>query len=221
MIVAKFRTWLTAALVSLMGFGAMAVQAANVDAGLYAAAPPPNSVFIRLVSATADGKPIDATIGKLRYVTPSGTASVYKVMPAGNQVIKVGAASKALALVDGRYYTVVVSGTQAKPNANLIEDPKLDSKIKGLITFYNLTGRASLTLKTADGKAAVVPAVGPGHVGSRSVNGASTGFAVFDGATSVGTIPVQTIERGNAYSSIVTEAGGKVKVVWIRSETGH
>ena len=221
MKVARFRTWLSLAAVGLAVAGPMAAHAANVDAGLYAAAPPPNSVFIRIVAASSDGKPITAVIGKANYTAASGAASAYKIIPAGNQLIHVGGASKALGLVDGQYYTVVVSGTQARPSATLIQDPKLDSKIKGLITFYNLTGRASLTLKTSDGKAEVVSAVAPLHVGSRSVNSATTGFAVVDGGSVLGTLPAETIERGNAYSSIVSEAGGKVKVIWVRSEIAH
>lgn len=195
--------------------------AKNADAGLYAAAPPPNSVFVRVISIVSDGQPLNAFVGKTAYNVPSGSATAYKVVPAGQAQIKLDSHGRTVSLTDGRYYTVVISGPRSQPRAQLMEDPKLDSKVKGLIAFYNLTGRSTLSLKTADGSAAVVDAVAPGTVGSRPVNSATTGFAVFDGAAQIGAIPQQTIERGNAYSSIATEIGGKVKVVWVRSETAN
>jgi len=212
--------WSVAVALGLMMVAPAAANAGNADAGLYAAAPPPNSVFVRIVCAAADGHAAQAVIGKAKYSASAGTASVYKVVPAGKATVQIGTAAQAVTLTDGRYYTVVVSGPAAKPAVAVIEDPRLDSKVKGLITFYNLTARPSLTLKTADGKAAVVAGVTPGHVGSRSVNSATTGFSVVDGNNAIGQIPAQTVERGNAYSSIVTEIGGKPKVAWVRSETG-
>ncbi|WP_040309850.1 alginate O-acetyltransferase AlgF [Asticcacaulis biprosthecium] len=199
----------------------LSANAKNADAGLYAAAPPPNSVFIRVVSTVEDGQTVNATIGKASYSVAAGTATAYKIIPAGTTQVRFGTKGKTLVVSDGGYYTVVIFGTRSAPHAALIEDPKLDSKVKGLITFYNLTDRAALSLKTADGAAAVVDAVAPRKVGSRPVNSATTGFAVFDGTSQLGTVPQQTIERGNAYSSIVSEVGGKIKVVWVRSETAN
>lgn len=210
-----------AAAMALTTLTPLAAQAGNADAGLYAAAPPPNSAFVRILSAAADGHAVQAEIGKAKYSAVAGSASTYKVVPAGKAVVKIGAAMQGAAFVDGRYYTLVVSGPAAKPAVAVIEDPKLDSKVKGLITFYNLTNHASLTLKTADGKAAVVAGVTPGKVGSRAVNSATTGFVVVDGNAVLGQIPAQTVERGNAYSSIATEIGGKTKVVWVRSQAGR
>ncbi len=210
-----------AAAISLLVLAPMAAQAGNADAGLYAAAPPPNSAFVRVLSAASDGHAVQAVIGKAKYSASAGSASTYKVVPAGKAVVQIGAATQGATFVDGRYYTLVVSGPAAKPAVAIIEDPKLDSKVKGLITFYNLTHRPSLTLKTADGKAAVVAGVASGKVAGRSVNSATTGFVVVDGNAVIGQIPAQTVERGNAYSSIATEIGGKTKVVWVRSEAGR
>ncbi|WP_162150312.1 alginate O-acetyltransferase AlgF [Asticcacaulis sp. AC460] len=215
----KTRRALITALIGAAAVLPMHAGAKNADAGLYAAAPPPNSVFVRVVSIVADGQPLNAYVGKTSYAVPAGSATAYKVVPAGQAQIKLDSHGRTVSLTDGRYYTVVISGPRNQPRAQLMEDPKLDSKVKGLIAFYNLTGRSALSLKTADGSAAVVDAVAPGTVGSRPVNSATTGFAVFDGASQIGQVPQQTIERGNAYSSIVTEIGGKLKVVWVRSET--
>ncbi|MFT4074397.1 MAG: alginate O-acetyltransferase AlgF [Asticcacaulis sp.] len=213
--------FLATALIALSATSLSGAARAGTDSGLYAAAPPPNSVFIRMVAAPGDGHAVAGTIGAAKYSVAAGTASAYKVIPSGQTVLKVGAVAKPLTLMDGHFYTLVVGGSQAQPAFNLIDDPKLDSKVKGLITFYNLTGRPNLSLKTADGKAVVVATTPSGRVGSRSVNSATTGFAVFDGAAAVGTVAPQTIERGNAYSSIALEAGGRLKVLWVRSVTGR
>ncbi|ESQ74210.1 hypothetical protein ABAC402_15500 [Asticcacaulis sp. AC402] len=189
------------------------------DAGLYAAAPPPNSVFVRIISDADDAKPVDAVIGKAKYSAANGMASPYKVVPAGKVSVTAAGGNRTVSFVSGNYYTVVVSGARGKPTINSIQDPKLDSKVKGLITFYNLTGRSALTLKTADGKANVVERVASGQVGARQVNSATIGFAVFDGANALGKTAPQTVNRGNAYSSIVTDAGGRIKVIWVRNET--
>lgn len=217
----RLQSWLVPGALCLALALPMAAHAGNVDAGLYAAAPPPNSVFVRVVSSPDDGHAAEVTVGKVKYSAAAGSASAYKIVPAGKTTVTVGSVDVPLNLVDGQYYTFVVAGTQAQPASVLIRDPRVESKVKGLITFYNLTGRANLSLKTADGKAVIVPDTDPQRAGFRAVNSATSGFAVFDGAAAIGNVEPQTVERGNAYSSIAMEIGGKLKVIWVKSETSR
>src|SRR3546814_7995770 len=78
--------------------------------------------------------------------------------------------SSDLSLQPGKYYSVVVRGKTGAEKLATVLDPALTSKAKSLIILYNLTSKPTITLKTADGKAAVVADVAPGKLGSRSVN---------------------------------------------------
>jgi len=182
-------------------------------AGLYAAAPPPNSVYVRIVAA-ADVT--QASVGVKRLSAASGAASPYVVLPAGDAVVAAGSAKAAKPFAGGKYYSVVLG---PGGRINVLEDPLMTSHVKATISFYNLTARPNLELRTADGKAVVVAATAPGKEGSRQVNGATAAFGVFGGGVSLAATAPQAIVRGVNYSAVATESAGKVRVVWARAET--
>lgn len=193
---------------------------AGVDDGLYAPAPPANSAFVRIINAKTDGAAVAGQLAQRKISAVGvGGASPYWALRAGTAKALLGSGAAALSLQPGKYYSVVVRGKTGAEKLATVLDPALTSKAKSLIILYNLTSKPTITLKTADGKAAVVTDVAPGKLGSRSVNAAKSGFVVASGSQTLATFPVQSIARGAAYSVVAVESNGKTKAEWLPSQT--
>ncbi|WP_425147587.1 alginate O-acetyltransferase AlgF [Deinococcus sp.] len=165
--------------------------------GLYEAAPPANSAFVRVLNAPT------STLADKIVTAEKGAASAYVVIPQGDFTAKVGSASSKLKVEAGKFYSVVSSAA----GLTLLTDQPADNKAKALLTVYNLSKSSTLDLKTADGKTAVVSGVKQGASGSRAVNGITVDLAAFGGGKTVGTIKGVRLERGNAYALVVTDSG--------------
>ena len=191
----------------------------DAESGLYDPAPPPGSAFVRVINATATPA-LDTTLDGAGWTkTEAAGPSAYRPVPAGQHEAAVGGKSTSFAVEAGQFYSVVADGDAAAPALSVLPDPKLDSMAKALISLYNLTDKPSLSLKTADGKVAVIDAVGADAAGNRQVNPLKVQFAVFEGDQPIAQIDEVSIERGAAYSVIVTDIGGKLQAQWVRSAT--
>ena len=118
----------------------------------------------------------------------------------------------AVDLQAARYYTLV-SQTGAEPR--LVEEPPFTSRQKALLRVQNLTD-STLSLKTADGKTAVVADVKPDGRGDREINPVKVGLALFDGERKVADLKPVTLERGEVVSLFVTGGQGKLSPVWVK-----
>ena len=165
--------------------------------GLYDPAPPANSAFVRVLNTPT------ATLSDKVVTADKGAASVYVIIPQGDLIAKVGNITSKLKVEAGKFYSVVSSGT----TLTLITDQAADNKAKALLTIYNLSKSASVDLKTADGKTAVVSGVKPGTSGSRAVNGITVELAAFTGTKVLGSLKSVSLERGSAYAIVVTDSG--------------
>lgn len=196
-----------------------AAPAVAQEGGLYPK-PPSNAAFVRVINARSDGAPATAQLGTRAYkgIAP-GSSSTYQVVKAGSVSATVGAATAPMPFQAGKFYTVAVMGAAGKERPVAIVDQIPESRAKALITLYNLTGKAGVSLKTPDGGTVVIPAVAAGKTGNRQVNAASSGFMVAGGdGKAIAAIPTQRIARNVAYSVIVTEAGGKPRANWIENK---
>lgn len=189
--------------------GVPALAFAEKQTGLYAASPPPNSCFVRVA---AMGGAAQAAIGTVKLSAPAGGVSAYKVVPQGAASVKAGKASLDANFLAGKFYTVAVGAAKIAS----IEDMALTNKAKALIVFYNFT-KQPLDLTTADGTTKVIAAVAPGKSGARLVNAATAPFGVFakDVVAKTGS---QVLTRGASYAAVATESGGKVSLMWQRSD---
>ena len=181
------------------------------DEGLYGAAAPPNSAFVRVFNASA--QPLSAIrIGdqNIDEVAPR-SASDFVFLPAGSQVLNSGSGNQNLSLQAGRYYTVV----REDSGFTILDNPRMENRLKALVLFYNLTDGGTLGLKTADGRSAVVEGVKPDSFGSREVNAIKASLAVYDGATKVADARPQGLERGRAYSLFATGPASAPQLTWV------
>lgn len=199
--------------------GSAPIIRVDAESGLYDPAPPPGSAFVRVINAT-EAAELAATLDGAGWIkTDALGPSAYRPVPAGAHEAAIGGKSAALAIEAGQFYSVVADGDAAAPGLTVMPDPKLDSMAKALISLYNLTDRPALSLKTADGKVAVIESVAAEATGNRQVNPLKVQFAVFEGDHPIATIDEVAIERGAAYSVIVTDIGGKLQAQWVRSST--
>ncbi len=230
MTIATFRTACAGLVLTAIAGGALALSPIpaqqergiieiDAESGLYDPAPPPGSAFVRVINATTAPDIAASLDGAGWTKTEASGPSAYRPVPAGAHEAAIAGKSTAFSVEAGQFYSVVAGGDAAAPEVTVMPDPKLDSMAKALISLYNLTDKPGLSLKTADGKIPVIEAVGADAAGNRQVNPLKVQFAVFDGDQSVAQIEEVSIERGAAYSVIVTDIGGKLQAQWARSAT--
>jgi alginate O-acetyltransferase complex protein AlgF len=167
------------------------------DTGLYDPAPPADSAFVRVINVPA------ATLGGKAVIALKGAASPYVVIPQGEFAAKLGMTTSKLKVEAGKFYSVVNIGSKV----TLLTDQAAENRAKALLTIYNLSKSATVDLKTADGKTAVVAGVKTGESGSRAVNGITVDLAAFAGPKALGTLKGVKLERGNAYALVLTDTG--------------
>lgn len=167
------------------------------DTGLYDPAPPADSAFVRVLNAPT------ATLGNKTVTAEKGAASAYVVIPQGDLTAKLGTVSGKLKVEAGNFYSVIAQGSKLV----LLKDEGAENRAKAVLTIYNLSKTASIDLKTADGKTAVVTGVKPGESGSRAVNGITATLAAFSGTKNLGSVKELKLERGNAYALVLTDSG--------------
>jgi len=175
----------------LLSFSALAQE------GLYDAAPPVDSAFVRVLNAPT------ATLGTKAVTAEKGAASAYVVIPQGQVAAKLGATAGKLNLEAGKFYSVIQAGGKLV----LLTDQAADNRAKALLTIYNLSKVANIDLKTADGKTTVIAGVKPGESGNRAVNGITVELAAFNGTKVLGRLKSVALERGSAYAIVVTDTG--------------
>lgn len=173
------------------------LSSAVAQEGLYDPAPPADSAFVRVLNAPT------ATLGGKSVAAEKGAASAYVVIPQGDLTAKLGTTSGKLKVEAGNFYSVVAQGSKLV----LLKDEGADNRAKAVLTIYNLSKTASVDLKTADGKTAVVTGVKPGMSGSRAVNGITVALAAFSGTKNLGSVKELKLERGNAYALVLTDSG--------------
>ena len=176
---------------------ALLLSFAAAQEGLYDPAPPADSAFVRVLNAPT------ATLGSKTVTAEKGAASAYVVIPQGELTAKLGTVSGKLKVEAGNFYSVIAQGSKLV----LLKDEGAENRAKAVLTIYNLSRAASVDLKTADGKTAVVTGVKPGESGSRAVNGITVTLAAFSGTKNLGSIKEIKLERGNAYALVLTDSG--------------
>ena len=211
----RLRRWSSLGLLLAMLFvlfaGGRLGRALAADEGVYGPTAPEGSAFVRLFNAS--NVPLSGgRIGEESFDEVAGTsASEFVFLPPGSQTLSVGADSQAITLAPNRYYTVVRTGT----GFTVLDNGRHQSRLKALVLFYNFTEAPALSLRTPDGKAAVVDAVAAKAYGSREVNAVKASLAVFSGTEKIADAKPVGMERGRAYSLFATGSATAPTLTWI------
>ncbi|MBW7470394.1 alginate O-acetyltransferase AlgF [Marinobacter sp. M216] len=195
------RIW-AAALIYLL----CAIPAQAEDA-LYAADAPDGVAFIRVLNAGSSGELESASAGGKRWdeIAPL-EVSPYLYLPPGSHSISAGGASATVDLQKDQFYTAVVL-----PDGRLevLKDRAFENPRKALVSFYNLTDSGGVSLKTADGKVAVIENLGSLEVADREINAVKLAFGAFEGSQVFGTSDPMSLQRGRVYSFFAVEVAGR------------
>ncbi|MDZ3995506.1 alginate O-acetyltransferase AlgF [Pseudomonas sp. Teo4] len=205
------KTSIAKALTLAAGLSLASMQAfAGADAALYGPTAPKGSTFVRLFNASS--APTAATVGNTQIKQVGAQASSdFSFLPGGDYTAQVGGKSVPVKLAADKYYTLV---NNAAGNPQLIEEPPFKNKQKALVRVQNLSDQA-LTLKTADGKTAVVQSVAAKGRGEREINPVKVNLALFEGDKKVSDLKPVALERGEAAVLYVTGSGNSLSPVWV------
>jgi alginate O-acetyltransferase complex protein AlgF len=180
------------------------------DEGVYGPVAPPDSAFIRVFNATAQGE-LEGRIGD-KVLSDIGAfgASDFVFLPAGKYTLTVGAVSQPVTLKPNRYYTAALEGKDLR----LLDNDRYSNRLKALLIVYNLVDGSTMSLKTADGRA-VVENVAANSFGTREVNAVKVNLALFDGAKQVAEVKPMNLERGRAFSLFVAGSREQPVTAWV------
>lgn len=178
---------------------------------LYAADAPDGATFIRVVNADVSGNIPQATIGgkAIKDVEPLA-ASPYIHLPAGTYQLEVGEQAAPVTMEKDRFYTAVVLDSG---ELEILTDKTFENPRKALISFYNLTESGGISLKTADGKVAVIEPVESLAVANREINAVKVALAAFDSGNALASTSPVNLQRGTVFSFFMIDVGGSPRLV--------
>jgi hypothetical protein len=169
---------------------------------------------VRLLQAGAAAAPGEVGGTAVDALPPGGT-SAYVVAAQGAVAVGLGGASHRLDAAAGGYYSVAWLGGAP----TVFEDATSKNKAKAMLTVYNLSGVDGVSLTTGDGKVEIVAGVGKGASAHREVNALAVPLAVAVPGGAPVALGEQVLERGGAYSVVVTGSGPALQATWTRATT--
>jgi alginate O-acetyltransferase complex protein AlgF len=182
----------------------------RVQAQLYAREAPPGSTFIRVFNATTSGGVPVRIADKSQTPLLPYTAGGYIFLPPGSYPIKVGSQTQTFKFEGDHYYTISASNT----GRTLFDLHGELTKLKSMISLYNVMPETTLGLKTADGATPVFESVAPNTTTQRPINPLKLSLAVFSGDKKISDVPPVTLERGKSFSLFVGGTEAVPILVW-------
>ena len=193
---------------ALLLLAPLASQAQESSAGLYGPVAPAGSAYVRVLNlSTAPAQVMLSSKSKSQKVN-AGQLGAYLFTAPGTRTVTVNQTAQDIDLQSNSAYTLVYDGSSLAS----IVDPYANDPKKALVAFYNLTEQP-LTLKTQDGKHAIVDSIGKNDSGVRPVNEVKIGFAAFNGEQSVATFDEALLKKGRSYSYVVVPQGNSVRTI--------
>ena len=179
-------------------------------AQLYAKGAPPGSAFVRILNGTAAQSPAGFIGETAQVALPAFTAGQFIFLPPGDYSVQLGGRKESFALQADRFYSIAYLPDGMKS----FELEGFKSQLKAMVIIMNLFPDKTVSLKTADGKIAVLDSIAPFKAGQREINPLSVSLALFDGDRKMADVPPMTFERGKASSLIVGGTSTVPILIW-------
>lgn len=177
---------------------------------LYAAAPPPDSAFVRVTNGTAVAG-VSARIGVQPLPgLPPFTSSNYVFLQPGDVEVELAGHQKSFTFEASHYYTVAHTVDGLK----LFDLKGFSSQLKSMVVLFNLLPDATLSLKTADGKTTVFADVGPYAAVQREINPLTVQLALFRGDSKLIDVPPKAFERGQPSTLVIAGSSSAPNLTW-------
>lgn len=181
--------------------------------GLYAAAPPPDSAFVRVINASGGSLAAKIESQNLGQSLSFAGVTPYQVVREGSKVLEASGKKMTLSLEAGNFYTVALVNGQWIVN----QDKTASSLTKSRVSFYNFSD-SSASLKTADGKLTLFNEFDHNQYDMMQVNPVKVQLAVFVGGKKLA-LPEVQLEANTAYSIVVVGSGSGLQAVWVNNST--
>lgn len=194
-----------------LGFTAVIGSVQADEAGLYGPTAPAGSAFVRAYNAGSSELDLSLGTVSIKEVEPRGSSD-FSFLPAGNYSASAAGKSLPVELKADQYYTLV---QLPSGELKLVEDPAFKNRQKALVRIQNLSD-TPVSLKTADGKTEVIPAVAGKGRGDREINPVKVRLALFAGEQKVSDLSPLVVERGEVVSLYVTGSAGNLSPVWVK-----
>ncbi len=194
----------------------VAINVAHADeGGLYGPTAPAGSAFVRAYNAGSSE--LDLTLGSvsIKDVGPRASSD-FSFLPAGSYSASASGKSLPVDLKANQYYTLV---QLPSGELKLVEDPAFKNRQKALVRIQNLSD-TPVSLKTADGKTAVIESVAGKSRGDREINPVKVRMALFAGDRKVSELSPVVLERGEVAALYVTGSGSSLTPVWVQRPAG-
>ena len=140
--------------------------------------------------------------------------SPYQSLAPGSIRIEIADSSSELELNSGDFYTVVLHDE----GLLILEDSALDDPTRALLSLYNLSDIAALSLSSADGSAEVFRDVAPQNKASIAVNATDISLAVSGDGEVLEVLEDLRLERAEAYSIIALASDEGTVFLWVQAD---
>lgn len=207
-------------LLGLCVTGAAAISApavwANQDAELYDPVPPPDSVFLRLLSIPADGT---VQVGPATFdVGTPGQISTYQVLKGGTWPMRAGDMAVELDLAPGSSYSLAL--IPDAPGYVLFEDQIISDPRKCGLMLYNLSASpARLFVPSKDKEIPIIKGLASMAHKTRAVNAITVDLAVSADGVEITRFPKIKLQRRSHFSFVVAGTAGAYTAVSAENET--
>lgn len=181
----------------------------EASAQLYAKGAPPGSTFVRVLNGTANPSLAGFIGDSPQLPLPPYTAGQFAFMPPGSVPVQIGPLKESFDFAADRFYSVANTDSGLK----VFELEGFKSQLKAMVVVLNLLPDTTVSLKTSDGKTAIIEGVVPFKAAQREINPLAITMALFKGDQKIADVPATVLERGKASSLIV---GGTVSVPVLR-----
>jgi alginate O-acetyltransferase complex protein AlgF len=180
---------------------------------VYGPSAPGDSAFVRLLNLLPDA--LRVSLGATR-IGPVGSAAIsaYEPVVPDIYVVRAGGEEREVVPKSGTYLTIACTSK----GIILFDDPPHTNPARAQVFLYNLTSIASLDLKTADGKTAVVAGVKEGESGQVVVNAVTVSLAVYNGAALVKAVGSLALQRGSSYSVFAMGDAARVSLLAAKAD---
>jgi hypothetical protein len=183
----------------------LAGPAFSQEGGLYAAPPPPDAAFVRVLNGT--NKAIATELGGIAFAVQPQTISPYSIVTRGDYTANGDIVLSAK--VEAQHFYTILVGPDGQ--GALLTDEPLANPARAGLYFYNATGAPLDLAATVGGKQAkVFEAVAPGMQAFREVNAFDVTFDVLKGGAVAFTLPGITMARQQGVSVVALNDGNKL-----------
>lgn len=182
----------------------------SASAQLYAKGAPPGSTFVRVLNGTANPSQAGFIGDSPQLPLPPYTAGMFAFMPPGPQVVQIGSLKETFEFAADRFYSVANTDNGLK----VFELEGFKSQLKAMVVVLNLLPDTTVSLKTSDGKVAIIDGVVPYKAAQREINPLAITMALFKGDQKIADVPAVLLERGKASSLIVGGTAAVPVLTW-------